>query len=417
MSDASVPAADTDSRPRLRRVLLCILLLLPLTVPAGADRVSANYAFVLLLFAPRRYRVNYEALTYLVFCVVSLLIGMLLFSGFDGRFILRQLVSFGLTVIGVLLLFVRLRIQLEEFLVAVVGAAVLYSMLVIATVVLYGFTLQDVYTIKYGLQGLVPDWPQRYVVVVLVGFFIALARWWRGLRWQATTLLLLSCILLTFTRAAWLALAVGALAYLATRIFARPVHARLAPRRTRRRRRLLGMVVLLAVGTFALSNDAVYNAGQQMVGDLILALTTDVADMDVNQSEGARLALWSGILGVLKWSPLTGTGFAGIYLFIPEIGSAHSQYFDILLRTGIVGLLLYLWFWKRLLVEYARPYPEITAACVSLLVFGAFHETTKLSYGGLMFFILLNKAYERARARRHAPAALAPVVPATVPAT
>lgn len=40
-----------------------------------------------------------------------------------------------------------------------------------------------------------------------------------------------------------------------------------------------------------------------------------------------------------------GSGFAGPYLFDAAIGSRHSQYVDVLFRTGPIRLVLYLGLW------------------------------------------------------------------------
>jgi O-antigen ligase len=392
---------STNEKLRLSQVLLYAVLLAPVSLTIAGDGVSANYLFALLLIAPLGYRVNRDATLYVLFMVISFLLGALIFSGFDGDFLLRQIVSFGLALIGVLVLFVRLRVRLEEFLTSVVVVSLLYSVFAIWMVATKGFSLTDIYFIKGGLREYVTDWPQRYVVVLVFAFFVALARWVRGLVWQFSSLAFLVCIFLTFTRSAWLAVFVGAIAYFM--FDRRPQHLIGQPHKRSRVYLLIGSVLFLGLIIYAVSNDLVYKAFFSIFDNLLLTAQSNSADFDPDGSEGARLNLWSSIFGVLGTNPFSGTGFAGVSLVIEGAGSAHSQYLDVLLRTGTVGLLFYLWFWNKLFQFYKRFDRGVLAGLVAMFVFGFFNETTKLSYGALIFFVLLNKAYVDARFRRKLP--------------
>ncbi len=171
---------SANEKLRLSQVLLYAVLLAPVSLTIAGDGVSANYLFALLLIAPLGYRGNRDASFYVLFMVVSFLFGVLIFSGFDGYFLLRQMVSFGLALIGVLVLFVRLKVRLEEFLTSVVVVSLLYSVFAIWMVATKGFFLTDIYFIKGGLREYVTDWPQRYVVVLVFAFFCgacALGTW------------------------------------------------------------------------------------------------------------------------------------------------------------------------------------------------------------------------------------------------
>ena len=108
------------------------------------------------------------------------------------------------------------------------------------------------------------------------------------------------------------------------------------------------------------------------------------------KSAATRLIYWKAILNVLKNNPLTGTGFGGIYLFYREIGSAHSEYMDILLRTGLIGFAFYLFLWYKLLTFYKKIDLAIYSACWGIFIFGLFQETTKLPYMAFVFFTLFN---------------------------
>ena len=94
--------------------------------------------------------------------------------------------------------------------------------------------------------------------------------------------------------------------------------------------------------------------------------------------------------------PILGTGLAGLYQFgIPEYGSIHSQWIDQLMRTGLFGLLIYIYFYIEICIRYLKKYPEVTSWIIGLSIFGFFNESTKIISIAMIFFILLNKAIYR----------------------
>ena len=116
----------------------------------------------------------------------------------------------------------------------------------------------------------------------------------------------------------------------------------------------------------------------------------------LSSSESQRLYHWQKTLSIWIERPLFGTGFLGIYNFT-DLGSTHSQYLDVLLKTGLFGLSLYLLIWFKL-VAYYIDRPEVVSGLIAIFVFGFMHETTKLSYTGLLFVLLASKMFEEKRA-------------------
>jgi len=108
-------------------------------------------------------------------------------------------------------------------------------------------------------------------------------------------------------------------------------------------------------------------------------------------SGNTRLHIWSSLSNLmLEKKMFLGSGFAGPYLFFPEIGTAHNQYMDVFFRTGPIGLGLYLTLWLTLLIRSFKYAPELGIALITWLLFGLLHETTKFSYGAFLFFALLS---------------------------
>lgn len=87
---------STNEKLRLSQISLYIVLLASISLIISGDGVSVNYLFALLLIAPQGYRENRDALPYVLFMGFSFLLGVLIFSGLNGDFLLRQMISFGL---------------------------------------------------------------------------------------------------------------------------------------------------------------------------------------------------------------------------------------------------------------------------------------------------------------------------------
>jgi len=377
----------------LIRIVSFLIFLAPISLVVAGDGVSANYLFVLLLLFARSYKRNTSASIYVIFMFISWLIGLIIFSKGDEFFILRQTISFGIALAATLLLFIRLRLTIYEIQLAITIAAVIYSIFVITMILANNFSLSDIYFIKGGLREYVPDWPQRFVIVLLLATFICFERLSASLLWLFSFLLVLLCIFLTFTRAAWIGLVFGFASYFAAALFRKrhPLETRV--RITALLRVVLFLLPLLTLPfLFPLIGDALQRVWSATFDVLKILMTGE--SFDRQGSEGTRIEIWSEILSVLISNPFTGSGFAGASLTLQEAGSAHSQYLDVLLRTGVLGLIFYLFFWIKVMRFYWGRHVGIMAGLVAIFVFGFFHETTKLSYGALIFFTLLNKAYE-----------------------
>lgn len=403
-----------EERVSIVRVLLLAAFLAPISIDVGDDTVSANYLFgLLLLFPLRSYRGDALAFVAVCFAIVSWVIGAILFSSGNGEFLLRQAISAALWLAPVMLLFLRLPFSLRELCVAAVVCGVGYSLFVMWTIAHESLSIADVYVVKASLREMVTDWPQRYVIVLIFGFYVALERARTGMVWAIAAITIAACIFLTFTRAAWLGLFVALPAYWyagrRTRVTtsARPLRETVT--------RVFAVVLIVAAVGWAATSESVVKAFETIYDNMSLVAGVLFSDgsLEAAGSEETRFEVWSGVLDIVARSPLTGTGFAGAHLLVPGTGSAHSQYFDALLRTGAVGLLLYLFFWAKALGFYVRANAGIFAALVALFVFGFLHETTKLSYGAFLFFFLLSKASElHERERQSLAHSLASPIPA-----
>lgn len=364
----------------LKRSPRYTLLLLACLIPAAAafqgSGVNVNYAFALLPLFAVGFRFNLPATLLISLAAISALYAQwFIFTG-DGDRMLRQTASMALFCLPLLLLYCRFSFGLREITSAVIIASAIYAVSALSMIYFGDYSLLAFYDIKNDLG--MPAWPQQFVVIQLFGLFFAIGR-----RYYLVAATILVCIFFTFTRAAWLGVAVGMVALLLPR------------------GRNIKIPVLLVVGVTAamllsetISEALVDVATRTYTG--ILYSATDSLSPDAI-SETGRLLIWGTIVNtVMETNPLLGLGGGNIYLVAPQVGgSAHSQYMDVFVRFGILGLMLYTYFWLRILKFYFTRNAHVFAALCAVGVFGVFSETTNLSYVAPVFFLLLNLTYHR----------------------
>jgi O-antigen ligase len=113
-------------------------------------------------------------------------------------------------------------------------------------------------------------------------------------------------------------------------------------------------------------------------------------DLDQDSSEGYRVFMLKKVLNFVLFNPLTGAGFLGVWiLFEDQSGSAHGQFVDVIFRTGIVGLLIYLTILFKLLKYFYAINIGYFWGIIGVIIYGFFHETFKLSQGSFILAFLI----------------------------
>lgn len=121
------------------------------------------------------------------------------------------------------------------------------------------------------------------------------------------------------------------------------------------------------------------------------ALATHLADPAT--SEGTRVYILQAVWEFVQTSPIVGSGFLGVWtLEDTDVGSAHNQYVDVLLRTGLIGLVIYCALLVKILKYLAARDAALFFGLVGILTYGLFHETFKESQGAFIFAFLLGLA-------------------------
>lgn len=259
-------------------------------------------------------------------------------------------------------------------------------------------------------------WPQRWVVFCLIGHFFFLCRYVYTKKpiELIMTLIFLTVVFLSATRSAVLGLIFGHLVL------------SLMGRRDFFRTAAITVVIVIIASFFV---DEIQDAFR--INEITEYSSEDGAD---GSSMNNRVHnLWPGIINSLGAVRIPfGWGHAGL-AFIPheffvdtsqlsqasgeEIGSAESQYMDVLLRQGVIGLFLFLainisgiiYSYKLYIID---PNPKRQALWkasfawqFAIFVHGITVETTRLSLYNLFFFLFLgiaSNSYRRLISQRKA---------------
>jgi O-antigen ligase len=236
---------------------------------------------------------------------------------------------------------------------------------------------------------------QRYGFIYLMAFWVLFLAKPRStvaaLLRLSGLFIVLSGIGLTYSRTSIIALGVTLAAYGVWRLLqAEPWHGWTFSRVVRR---------LPALGLPVLAAAAVFPATIQFYGwHLVQFLMEDEADLgNPISSEGTRVVIWRSILEFVGHNPVTGSGFLGAWtlgIFDGGGGSAHNQYFDVLLRVGFIGFAIYVFLLHHIGRYLRRHHADLFWGFLGVLVYGAFHETFKESHGTFLLAFLIGMSWQ-----------------------
>lgn len=393
---------------RYRDIALWIFFIACL-VPITIAPYGVNYLFVLYPLAKwlagARWRMPEKlVLVALGWFSIALLASLALRAG-DMHMMARTAISFGLFASVFALAFQEISArETRLFKLAIVAAAVAFSTHAMITYFAsgggaLGFAQKDIVgSQRYGFVYLF-----ALAVVAFDDFAPGVAR-----AAQAVAVpILLAGLLLTFSRSSIVAFGGAAMCYLLFAVSRKGLSRRLELRRLYRLAIVgCGALLLLAimlpypfvfyyhhlieryftVVTFEVAQSAGLSASPTMQ-------TQQEVVQDVFNpvgSEGTRVVLWRLVLDYIQAHPVFGSGYLGIWtLPSSPSGSAHNQYMDVLFRTGLPGLALYLALLVKIAVVAFRRDSAIFWGLVGALFYGVFHETFKEPQGAFLLSFCL----------------------------
>ncbi len=373
-------------------LIAAVISLIQFSIVVDESGITANYFMLFfVVFAFYGYRYSKFGFVYLSVIFLSYVIGLVLFSNADPYFVNRQFLSFIAGIIPVLLLFIRIRVPFDTVKLSVIIAAFIYSLLTVKNVCTLNVNIGDALATKGALGS------QRCGFILAFGLLFSMENHAKSRFFYIISAITLFGIFCTFSRAAYLSTALGLVVYLICIIFKGKRKFNLKIHKSVVKYILIAVVIYLVVHFYNV--EPAINASLTTMFNHTVRAFKDFFSQNIvigdGSSEGTRLLLWKQAYDfVVTNNILLGSGMAGLYLVVPEYleagASAHNQYIDVFLRTGLIGLSIYLLMWIKLLKGFWSKSSTVFAGLVSMFVYGLFHETTKLTQGAFIFFILLN---------------------------
>lgn len=356
-------------------ILFVILVASMVQFDSGEGGIQANYIYLAVLILPFvRFRMSQTIMLLIGFYSIVFLTGIIALVSNGTFYFLRTTASFVVFLIPLIFALVKMDDNFfQVFKKAVVFVSICYSMLSIFQLLQVGYS-GDFHLTK-SIVG-----SQRYGFILILAFFLVMydedqAR----LRKLLFESILLIGILLTFSRASFVAFGLTAAFMLL---------------RNSRRIRVSYVVngAIFCIIMIVIFYDTVIGKIATFFTEYLLSFRNYDLSAKVT-SEGYRVYVFKQILTYVLGHPFFGSHFAGLYLIYPEYetsgASAHGQYNDMLLRTGFLGLAMYLYVLYYLVKHYARTNKGLFYGLIGILIYGFFHETFKLGHASLIFGVLL----------------------------
>lgn len=383
------------------RQIACALLfgifLIPYTTSSG---ISANYSFV--LFPPLWVLCTHRLARPTIWIQSAFLLYVLIF-GLTAIFqseqveFQRRAASFVVFIAMFSYTIVRCTDAMAwSFRAAVVGVSTIKSGISITQYHMLGGA-----SLGASAKDLVGT--QRYGFVYLLAFWIVL--YWKPKSSARHLLRLLSLFIiagglfLTFSRASVVAFMLSLFLFLvmepAVHLWRRQGRVSTQALRHAFCLGIIGCLIALFLGLTATGVISFFN--DRLVHHAIDASSVQADVSNVHSSSGARLYIWGRILEYVAQRPFFGSGFLGVWILgDDDFGSAHNQYMDVLFRTGVLGLLVYLALLTGVCHRLYCMDKGLFYGLCGILAYGVFHETFKESQGGFILAFLLSYALKDA---------------------
>jgi hypothetical protein len=381
-------------------------------IPINIGVLSVNYLFVLYpiwcLFSGRTLRLPPLGLLVALGWYASIfVVGAVAGYWSDGGFELRSATSFVIFACMFALMF----FDLSEREVTLFKLAVIATGICFALVALFDFFGAGGNAIGFAQKDIVGS--QRYGFVYLIAVFVVLSKN-VDLRLQLAMklpvmVILMAGMLLTFSRSTIVTFVAAVSLYILLTLFEERKNIARGLKEISRRFALVvtSLVVLYVIVPlpFHFYNQQIllryfpvlqYLVDSDQLLDLPLGDDNDQSPEIVRDvfnkvgSEGTRIVLWSIILDHVDDNPVLGSRYLGVWtLEGAPSGSAHNQLFDVLLRTGWPGLIIYVLLLGRLSFSLWYIDRGLFWGLVATIIYGNFHETFKESQGAFILAFLV----------------------------
>ncbi|MBW4651618.1 MAG: O-antigen ligase family protein [Kaiparowitsia implicata GSE-PSE-MK54-09C] len=376
----------------LVRIALFALFLIPVVI----EQYSVNYLFVAFAAFLALQARGLKKPSMLILVAIAVYVAIFLcsiaidlFGG--GNLALRRSVSFAIFIS----IFAFSVVDFEEADVRAFKIALISVAVAISLQSLLGFFLAGGNTVGFGLKNVVGS--QRYGFVYLLALFV-LIRFPTTKRWELIAkylagYVIMTGVLLTFSRASIFSLGLVLPLYFIAPLLTKSGRSVEGGKRLARRLAIglaycAALYVVLPV-TFEYYDQSIFNRYTVAVEETLAGAPVEEVFVPAG-SEGARLTIWSAVAQYVSDHPFLGGGYLGSWSLNSVVtGSAHNQYFDVLMRTGFVGTVIYLLVLGSIFLFLWRKDQGLFWGGLTILVYGLVHETFKESQGAFILAFLI----------------------------
>ena len=379
-------------KPDLRQAMLCIsfyCFILPYSINIGGEGIGANYSFILLpLYLIIKDHKICRPLDVFLYAILIYTCIFIVASLYQTEFIdqsARRACSFILFLSIFSFIFIRIDSRmLNAFKFALIAMTVYFSAHAVIVFMISGGA-----SLGYEAKDLVGT--QRIGFMYLLAFWLLVCDFRRIPVYFFIKYLMIAVticgIFLTYSRASIVSLLGSSLLYTGYHVYSWVKNPAIRPV-LKGIYYIIGAMVAVTVIFLYLPN-TVHFFDDRLFTMAVDSQRLDEALDDQDSSEGTRFLILKMIINFVSLNPLTGTGYLGSWAISDGLlGSAHSQYTDVLLRTGVFGLLIYLWL---LLLTLKYLYVKERAlfwGVLAVLIYGFFHETFKETQGTVVLAFL-----------------------------
>jgi len=364
-------------------------------IPITLGGFNVNYFFIIYFVKYKIYAFKNQPTFFYIFLIqatLSLLFSIFFIYPVNGD-IHSQIISFFSYISVGFLLILRLPFTINDIFKGLQYITVMYSIYAVCIFLIDpDLNIFNYAYSKIKMREYVPGWPQRYPLMVAISFIYVLSNTNKKLFDIFSLLILGACILITFTRSLYLAIIIPSfiigfktyLKSLITFIYKFKIKGSIL---------LIPMMIIGIIYFLTFSENSI----QILIENTYLLLKNYILNKDSimptksGSSEGMRIYRWIVSFNIFLQYPLFGTGFRGIYQFT-DMGSTHSQYFDVLLRTGITGFIIHVYLFANIMRNYNQKYYYVKYIILCLLIFGIFNESVKQIFTAVFIFLLNNKS-------------------------
>jgi O-antigen ligase len=383
---------DEIKRTRLEIIFLTLsffLFMFPFSLAIGDEGLSANYSFLLLplfyLYKDKIKLPNTKFLLIISFYTIIFIIASLYQFEFY-QFFYRRLISF----IIFITMFSYLFIKIDNTLISCFKNAIVLIAIFFSFTTLFKFIFLGGNDLGFAGKGEVGS--QRFGFIYIMSLWILIFYDPRIkikilFKYIMITLIIIG-LLLTFSRSGIVAMGATLILFYFNSIlrwFKSPTYRGITT--------FIILLLFMITGFFLLYIyfPLLFEFFNTRLFTFFLGTgeeTLDVSNED--SSEGFRIFLIKKVLSFVFNNPFTGGGYLGVWVLFEELsGSAHNQYLDILFRTGIIGLIIYIYLLYSIIITLKKLDKTLYWGVLGVVIYGLFHETFKLSQGAFVFSFLL----------------------------